>query len=297
MIKPQYIVFFLFQIALLTLPTPSGAQRKAYHIGPRDVLTITIYAGGEKRHGQALTVSDQGTIQAPFIGTMEVEGLTLSELEKRITEPLAKDYFVNPKVNIQITEYHSLQYYIYGAVRSPGLYSMTSEASLLVLIAKAGGVLSESGNLAYIMEGSADAAAMAGANVETLASRTESQKVDLQRLIEQGDLSVNPMLKPGDVVYIPRKDSIDQAESKVYLDGEVKRPGIYDYHPGLTALNACIMAGGFAKFAAPNRTKIIRKNGDQVEVIKINLNHVKAGKIPDFELEPGDRIHVPETWL
>ncbi|MDY7038494.1 MAG: polysaccharide export protein, partial [Thermodesulfobacteriota bacterium] len=76
-----------------------------------------------------------------------------------------------------------------------------------------------------------------------------------------------------------------------------KKPGLYDFQPGMTAMNACIMAGGFDKFAAPNRTRIIRTKGDEVEVIKINLNHVKEGKTPDIELQPGDRIHVPETWL
>ena len=62
-------------------------------------------------------------------------------------------------------------------------------------------------------------------------------------------------------------------------------------------LNACIIAGGFAQFAAPNRTRIIRKEGDKQVVRKINLNDVKKGKIADIELKPGDLIHVPETWL
>jgi len=62
-------------------------------------------------------------------------------------------------------------------------------------------------------------------------------------------------------------------------------------------MNACIMAGGFDKFAAPNRTKIIRKNKENQEIIKINLDQVREGKIPDIELKPGDRIFVPETWL
>ena len=57
------------------------------------------------------------------------------------------------------------------------------------------------------------------------------------------------------------------------------------------------MAGGFAQFAARNRAEIIRQNGDKVEVIKINLNDVQKGKISDIELKPGDRIHIPETWL
>ena len=59
------------------------------------------------------------------------------------------------------------------------------------------------------------------------------------------------------------------------------------------------MAGGFAKYAAPNRTRIIRKseNGKEEEIIKIDLEKVKVGKISDVPLQPGDRIHVPETWL
>ena len=81
------------------------------------------------------------------------------------------------------------------------------------------------------------------------------------------------------------------------MEGEVEEPGAYEYRPGMTAMNACIMAGGFSTFAAPNRTKIIRKKGDKTEVIKIDLNDVRDGDIPDIELQPGDRIHVPETWL
>jgi polysaccharide export outer membrane protein len=110
-------------------------------------------------------------------------------------------------------------------------------------------------------------------------------------------MSLNLILQSGDVVYIPLEKALDLAESKIYVEGEVRRPGVYDYQLGLTALNAIIMAGGFGKFAAPNRTRIIRKQGDKQETIKINLNDVKKGKIPDIELKPGDRIHVPETWL
>ena len=269
---------------------------KAYRIGPRDVMTISIYAGGEKQQESSLTVSAQGTINAPFIGSIMAGGLTPTQLEKRIAAPLARDYFVDPKVNVQIAQYHSLQYYITGAVKLPGLYNMTSETTLLVLIAKAGGLSPERGNRAYILRSSADAV-MSGAKVEHLVSRSEPVKVDLRQLIEKGDMRVNLILQPGDVVYIPLKESLDLAESKIYLEGEVKKPGAYDFLPGITALNACIIAGGFNTFAAPNRTKIIRNTTDQRKIIKINLNHVKTGKISDIELKHGDRIHVPETWL
>jgi len=295
-IKTAFIIPFLFQVFLYLFSGLSVAQSKAYLIGPRDILTLTIYAGGEEQQEVDLTVSARGMINAPFIGPVRAEGLTIPQLEGLITEPLARDYFVDPQVNISIKEYHSLHYYISGAVQSPGMYVMSSKASLMELIAKAGGVLSERGNVAYILRASTEQIA-GGQDIENLISHKDPIKVDLKRLLDKGDMSFNLILQSGDVVYIPLQKALDLAESKIYVEGEVRRPGVYDYQVGLTAMNACIMAGGFGKFAAPNRTKIIRNKGDKQEIIKINLNDVKKGKIPDIELKPGDRIHVPETWL
>jgi len=292
-LKSGYILFVLLQIVAFIFSISTYAREgKASLIGPTDVINLTIFAGGEKQYDADLTVSSHGIINAPFIGTVKADGLTPSQLEVKIAEPLAEDYFVNPKVNISIKEYHSLHYYISGAVNKPGMYVTPTEATFLELIARAEGLLPERGNLAYIMRNSNDK----GATGEEL-SHSEPIKVDLQRLLDKGDMSANPVLMPGDVIYIPLNKVLDLAQSKIYVEGEVKKPGIYDYQPGMTAMNACIMAGGFDRFAAPNRTRVIRKKDDDLEIIKINLNHVKNGEIPDIELKPGDRVHVPEAWL
>ena len=274
----------------------SFSQTSDYMIGPRDILTLTIHAGGEKQQEVDLTVSGQGMINAPFIGAVKAEGLAVSQLEKLIFEPLARDYFVDPEVNINIKEYHSLQYYISGAVKAPGMFETTSEASLMELIAKAGGVMPERGNVAYILQGSTGIITE-GEDIENLLTSREPVKVDLKNLLDKGDMSHNPILKSGDVVYIPLEKALNQADSKIYVEGEVEAPGVYDFQPGLTALNACIMAGGFGKFAAPKRARIIRKTEEGQDIININLEDVKEGNIPDIELMPGDRIHIPETWL
>lgn len=278
-------------------PQASQAQTKTYRIGPSDVLSVTVFAGGEEQYKSDLTVSAQGTINAPFIGEIQAAGLTPTEVEQKITEPLARDYFVDPDVNVSVAEYHSLHYYISGAVEKPGLYETRSEFTLLELIAKAEGVLPDRGNVAYIMREAADQAA-AGQNAEELAASIDPIKVDLKRLLDQGDMTVNLRLQPGDLVYIPLQKSLDVAQSKIYVEGEVKNPGLYDFQPGMTAMNACILAGGFDRFAAPNRARIIRKTQDgKTEVIKINLEDVREGKAPDPRLQPGDRIHIPETYL
>ncbi len=283
-------------VSVLLFPGISAAQEADYHIGPRDVLTLTIYAGGEKQQQVDLTVSPGGTINVPLLGNVKAAGLTPGNLEKNIYDPLARDYFVDPQVTLNIKEYHSLRYYISGAVRNPGLYEMTTRTTLMELIAKAGGVTGERGNVAYVLRG-ADAKGERNLKADDLAGASEPLKVDLQNLLDKGDMSRNLLLQTGDVVYIPLERSLDLAQSKIYVEGEVNKPGVYAFQPGLKALNACIMAGGFTKYAAANRARIVRKQGDSQKIININLEDVKKGIIPDVKLEPGDLIHIPETWL
>jgi len=283
-------------VLIFAVFSPAHAQMEAYRIGPRDVITLTVYAGGELQTRLDLTVSEKGTINIPFIGSVSAAGRTIFELESLITQPLAQDYFVNPEVNVAVKEYHSLQYFISGAVESPGLYEMTSKATLLELLAKAGGVLPTRGNVAYIQRKATNHNGE-GQESKDRSSISDPIKVDLKKLLDQGDMSQNRALESGDVVYIPPEKTLNLADSKIYVGGQVKKPGLFDFQPGLTALSACIMAGGFTKFAAPNRTRVIRHQGDKKVIIKINLNNVKKGEIADLELLPGDRIQVPETWL
>jgi len=290
------IAKLILLLILFAICDPAHAQMEAYRMGPRDVITLTVYAGGELQNQLDLTVSEKGTINVPFIGSVNAAGCTILEIESLITKPLAQDYFVNPEVNISVKEYHSLQYFISGAVKSPGLYEMTSRATLLELLAKAGGVLPERGNVAYIQRKSTNHNGT-GQESKGRSPGTDSIKVDLKKLLDQGDMTQNRALESGDVIYIPPEKVLNLADSKIYVGGEVKKPGLFNFQPGLTALNACIMAGGFTKFAAPNRTRVIRHQGDQTVIIKINLNDVKNGKIADLKLLSGDRIQVPETWL
>jgi polysaccharide export outer membrane protein len=295
---PFIFIFFLF------FGTSASAQDDVYQIGPRDVLALTVFAGGERQVGLDLTVSDDGTINVPFIGPVQAAGLTPTELETLIFEPLALDYFVDPEVNVQVKGYHSLRYYIAGAVNNPGLYETTSRSTLMKLIAKAGGVADNRGKTAYILRDGAetvrevvDGDENEGTAVENLVADSAQIRVDLDRLLDQGDMSQNLPLKPGDLVYISLEQSQDVAEYKIYVEGEVKSPGVYAFRPGLTSLNAILMAGGFGKYAAPGRTRVIRTNSGEQQVIRIDLDRVREGEIQDLQLKPGDLVNVPESWF
>jgi len=285
-------------LLFLTVPCLISAQELGYQIGPRDVISIDIYAGGQQQQSVVVSVDAKGMINVPFIGSVHADGLTLSELRTRISEPLEADYFVNPEVILHIKEYKNLYYYIAGAVASPGLYETSSKVTLMQLIAKAGGVLPTRGDKAYILRNAAEQI-QDGKNLETLMSERAKEEVDLKKLLEQVDMMQNVMLQSGDVVYISVKDEneIEEEKPSIYVEGEVKSPGAYTYKYGMTALNACILAGGFSKYAAPNRTRIIRKKDGKQVIIEINLDEVKKGIKKDVELEPGDMIHVPESWF
>jgi polysaccharide export outer membrane protein len=219
--------------------------------------------------------------------------MTSSDMEKLMVVALGKDYFVDPQIHIRIMEYHSLNFFISGAVKKPGKYEMQAATTIMDLIAKAEGLTLESGNVAYIMREGSGSSTQAQDGIETV----EPIKVNLIKLLDKGDMSHNVALATGDSIYIPFAKGLNQSDSKVYISGEVDKPALYEYQPGMSALSVCIMAGGFAKYAAPNRTTIVRTENGEQKVMKINLEDVVKGKIPDIPLKPGDRIHVPESWL
>ncbi len=285
-------------LALVLLAVTAFAQEEPYIIGPSDVLSVTIFAGGKTQEAQHLTVSSKGTINFPFLGKVEAEGLSVSELEENVTRPLAKDYYVNPQVLISVRDYKSKKVYLTGAVQKSGLFPLdSSTTTVLELIAKAGGVTKDRSNYAYILRGSiAELSAEKG--ISELIQQKNSIKVNLRELLDLGVSEANVKLQPGDVVYIQPTSFSDLTQHKIYVLGKVNRPGVYDFQEGLTALDGCILAGGFAKYAAPNRSTITRREADGTqEIIKINLTRVRKGDEKHVLLKPGDRIFVPESWL
>jgi polysaccharide export outer membrane protein len=279
-----FLLLFIFSISGVDA---AYAADTGYILGEKDVVSFVVYAGEKQQVAVDLTVDSSGYLSVPMIGSVKAKGLTLGQLKQVILEPLATDYFVNPQVILTLKEFRSLSFFITGAVKNPGKYDMEQAPTLMDLIGKAGGLVSEYGQIAYVTHDSNDSGKK---------KRDAVAEVDIPVLLESGGNKGNIRLENGDRVQIPFKTEMDQAKTNIFIDGEVQKPGMYPYRPGLTALNACVTAGGFKEFAAPNRT-IIRRSGKKKEVIKVDLEAVKNGDAIDIALQPGDFIHVPETWL
>ncbi|HHN65343.1 MAG TPA: periplasmic polysaccharide biosynthesis/export protein [Nitrospirae bacterium] len=237
-----------------------------YIVGEGDVLKITVY-----EHPDLTTVarvSGEGSILFPLIGQVKVKGLTVSEVSKKIARMLADGYIVNPQVTVFIEEFRSKKATIMGEVNNPGLYQLEGDTTFLELVSKAGGLTKDAGDRAIIKRKTPT-----GNRVIT---------IDLRKLIEEGDTSIDISIQDGDSIFISKAGLF-------YVTGEVKKPDAYRYEEGTTVIKAITMAGGFTDKASTSRVKIIRKKDNKEVVLeKVNM---------DEPIMPDDVIVVPESFF
>lgn len=82
---------------------------------------------------------------------------------------------------------------------------------------------------------------------------------------------------------------------RIYVMGQVAKPGAFAYEDDMNILRVIILAGGFTKLAAKNKVLVTRsaKDGDQQIVVRVE--DVGRGEAPNVPLKPGDIVFVPES--
>jgi protein involved in polysaccharide export with SLBB domain len=84
---------------------------------------------------------------------------------------------------------------------------------------------------------------------------------------------------------------------KVFVFGEVQKPGTFPFEDGMSVVQALTLAGGFTKQAAQNSTSVTRHIKGQEVKTKVNVQDIALGKAANFTLEPGDIVYVPESMF
>ena len=129
----------LQKIAVLWQTRTQESAVKDYPIGPGDVLQISVPAMEELKD-RNVRVTAEGTILLPLLGKVQVAGLNEAELVEKLRPGLNK-YLRNPRVFIFVKEYNSRQVAVLGAVKQPGLYTLSSGSeNILDMISRAGGM-------------------------------------------------------------------------------------------------------------------------------------------------------------
>jgi polysaccharide biosynthesis/export protein len=127
------------------LQSPIGALPAApvigstdYRVGPLDVLDVEVF--GVEQLTRTVRISAGGQFTMPFVGVVEAEGKTTTELETQIAKQLSENFLERPQVTVYVKEYNSQRVTVEGAVKKPGIYSLTGRTSLLQVIALSEGL-------------------------------------------------------------------------------------------------------------------------------------------------------------
>lgn len=275
----------------------------SYILGSGDIIRISVDGKGPLPH--QLSIDPQGTIEYPPLGKFQADGLTLEELAGRISHRLAAGSDRRPKVTASIAQYRNQHVYVLGAVRTPGVHPLPLDASLLELIAQAGGPTPEASWIVLMITRSStqengdnhahDVKSILGNNAEGL-PQPAAMRFDLEELMI-GAITPPLRLASGDIIYIPEG-------GYYYIYGEVQRPGRYRLERGTTVIRAITHAGGATPFAAQKRMTVWRyhvhndKCGGELCLRGI-ARHMITEPPREFRislhdiLQPGDVLVIP----
>ncbi len=261
----------LIRAALLALAfggaAPAAAQGIApagqeYRVGSGDVLRIAAFQSPEL--SLDVQVSETGKISYPLVGTVDVAGQSPFEIGRMLERKLREgNFFKAPQINVLVADYRSKIVSVAGQVFRPGRYPIDrGSLRLSELVAQAGGVQPTGADEVTVLRDGPRGPERLTVNLATLFNGKDS--ADLQMM-------------GGDRVFV------DKA-ARMYVRGEVQRPGEFQITPGLTIGQALAVAGGVTPRGSESNVDIFRTGPDGRRA-KVNASRADA-------VRPGDEIVV-----
>ncbi len=169
----------------------STGQEDNYVIGPGDMLNIFVWRNPEI--STTVPVRPDGKISTPLVEDMVAVGKTPTILARDVEAVLA-EYIRSPKVNVIVQEFvgaFAEQIRVVGQAAQPMALSYREEMTLLDVMIEVGGLTDfAAGNRSKVVRKTPD-------------GTTEEYRVKLDDLLNDGDMSQNIQMRPGDVVVIP----------------------------------------------------------------------------------------------
>ncbi len=171
---------------------PQG-EDSAFQLGPEDQLRVQVW--GNPDLSVDVPVRPDGMISVPLIGDVRAGGRQPEEVASAIEGDL-DEYVRDPNVTVIVTELNSHQFLsrvrVTGAVENPLSLPYRQGMTVLDLVLEGGGLTE-----------------FAAANRATLYRRTggetQQYRVDLEAILERGDMETNSVLQPGDVIAVPER--------------------------------------------------------------------------------------------
>ncbi|MBE3672525.1 polysaccharide export outer membrane protein [Pseudoalteromonas paragorgicola KMM 3548] len=248
-------------------PSENALVPNNYIVGPGDTFTINLY--GKESSSEEIEVDREGRLAIDKLQPVTVTGMEYSEVVKLIKTKVEKE-MIGVESFVSMGKTRSIRVMVLGEAYLSGAYTIPALSSISHALFVSGGI-SEIGSLRNIQ------LKRAGKTVETL---------DLYDLLIKGDSSKDVILKPGDVVFIPT------VGKQVTVDGEVRRPAIFELKNNESIDDLIAMAGGFNGAAYPQKTVVERFTGNSFKtILQIDLTNSNSA----YTAKNGDKIKVPSS--
>lgn len=247
-----------------------------YIVGPGDVFYINIW--GEAGLEFPTQVTPEGKLIIRTIGTFNVAGKTLAEVQKEVLKAGEKKYKLN-RITANLIQLRTFRIHVVGEVLNPGTYVAQAVDRVSVLVDRAMGVTEWADER----------------HIEIRHSNGEVDILDLFNFKKLGYLKQNIYVQNGDLIYVP---AIKLSHKTVALEGNVTQPGIHQVIESETLKNFLLRVDAFKRNLDLHDIYVIRTD-KQGREHKIFLNLLGKHGNPDHSLptdlvlEDGDRIYMP----
>lgn len=241
-----------------------------YIIGPGDSFTIHLW--GKTENTYSATVTRDGSITLPRLGTLNVSGLTFAELKRYLLHKF-KEYYPDFEMSITMGSLRTVEIFIVGEATNPGTYSLSSLSTLVTALFSVGGP-TKNGSLR---------------NIKLFRNGDLSSTIDLYEFLIRGTKGNDVRLQPGDTIFIPVLGPV------VGIAGLIKRPAIYEMKGEQTIGDMIELAGGVLPVGYLQNVVVERITEHKRRVIKsfnLDPSYEKTNENLKIPLKDGDVIKI-----
>lgn len=219
------------------VPVPSS-----YIVGPGDELDVQLY--GNQNRSLRLVVARDGHVNLPDLGPINVGGQTFEQVKSEI-EARVQRQMIGVHASVSMGDTRSIRVFVVGEAKYPGSYTVSGLATITSALYAAGG------------------AKVAGSlrNIQLKRNGVLVRQFDAYDLLIRGDTTDDAKLLQGDVITIPA------VGPTVGIEGEVRRPAIYEIKNESTVADLLNLAGGLTPEADRSNAMLTRIDANQRRIV------------------------------
>lgn len=249
---------------------PAGPE---YVLGPGDGLRIELWGGISQRLQRV--VDRQGRLALPEIGSLEVAGKSLGEVQ-RLVQSALRTQFRDVQVDVSLSRLRSVRVYVVGDVQRAGAYDISALSTPLNALYMAGGPTA-GGSLRIIRH---------------YRGKQLVQETDLYDLLLHGVRSDLQGLQAGDTILVL------PLGPKVTIEGMVRRPAVYELHGEKNLSEVLELAGGVLESGTLRHVDVERVESHlsrsmlRLDIPEDNNQATVTKALDDFQIQDGDKVKI-----